>query len=304
MIKSDKIFIHLGLHKTGSTFLQRTFFPYYQKESGFISLRRKRALSDFNQYILRENDLTYSKEKAFELLSKKISIKKLNTEKLTLSEEQFSGSPWNNAKDRKRNFDRLIELFPNANFILVVRNEQDLVQSLYKEYIKKGGTASGKNFLSAKQPDLEFSRGTYLDYYTYYKYILSHLSLSNKLLVLLYEDFKINPIKFLSELSEFIGFEIDPTAKMFQKIDNKSLVGVQVNLLRFVNRFSSSFRQPYLLVPQSFFFVAKKIILKLPAKKKFNISEDLVNEFCKRFKKNNYQLTSIKHSKRDNCNDT
>lgn len=287
MIVSENIIIHLGLHKTGSTYLQRIVFPQNAAQLGFLSVRRKKELSDFGQYLLRENDITYSSKKAYALLTKDNLFKVTSDTRLLLSDEQFSGSPWNSAKDRKRNFDRLHELFPNAGYVLVLRNQEVLTQSLYLEYIKKGGTAHWSDFLTYKGNDLDFSRGSYMQFYEYCEYVVSQIG-GDRLKVLYYEELQENAAQFFSKMEAFIGEKIE--IKATSETKNPSIGGIHAKRLRFFNRILSSDRQPFMLLPKRWWYVLQKRLIAKKTKEKFIIPERAVKEFCASYKENNIRL--------------
>lgn len=287
VVHSNHIIIHLGLHKTGSTYLQRVVFPENAAALGFFSVRRKNQLSDFGKYLLRENDISYSKEKAFSLLSKNKLFEISDTLRLLLSEEQFAGSPWNSAKDRKRNFDRLHQLFPNAKYILVLRDQEELTQSLYLEYIKKGGTAYWKDFLNYKGNELDFSRGFYLQYAEYYNYITSIVG-EERLKILYYKELQQQPKEFFRKMEDFVGKPIVVTDA--NEIRNPSIEGSNAWILRFFNRFLSSDRQPFLLLPKSWWHLLQRLLMKRKTSRKFIIPEEAVAAFCEPYKKRNLQL--------------
>src|SRR5690606_3313123 len=117
----------------------KSFYPSHP-QFNYKHLRSPDVLAEFNQYILRENELIYEINEAIRLFNQNISKKTVGNGILTLCEEQFSGFPLQNAFNRKLIFDRLNSLFPNAKYILVLRNQNDFVKSMYAEYLKKGGT--------------------------------------------------------------------------------------------------------------------------------------------------------------------
>jgi len=69
--------------------------------------------------VLNCNDIDFNANHARKIFEKEINAEKINQATLTISDEQFCGSPWNDAKDRARYFDRLNAVFPNAFYIVV-----------------------------------------------------------------------------------------------------------------------------------------------------------------------------------------
>ncbi|WP_299116130.1 sulfotransferase domain-containing protein [uncultured Winogradskyella sp.] len=247
---NNTTYIHLGLHKTGSTFFQKTFYPGFN-EFNYLPLRDMTVLGEFNQYILREHPLTYDVGIARELFFKNLSEEFLADKSITLCEEQLSGLPLQNASNRRLIFDRLHAFFPNAKYILVLRNQRDFIASMYAEYLKKGGMASLNDFLAQKNTQLNFSRGTYLNYYAYYHYI-KELVGEARIKVLYYEKLKTNRSSFLEELQDYFGFKISVSEDILDSKNNVSIKQEKLESLRFYNRIGKTAYHKEHLIPRRF----------------------------------------------------
>ena len=111
-----KIVIHVGLHKTGTSFLQAEIFPKI-KNVNYIGMLR---------------------------YGSKIYEDKLNI----ISDEELSVNPHlppchgNYFDSGQRNViaERLQSIFPNAKIILGIRNKDTWLRSVYSQYVKGGGT--------------------------------------------------------------------------------------------------------------------------------------------------------------------
>ena len=108
-----EIIFHIGLHKTGTTFLQRYVFPKLKNVNLFCTDGRP-----FN------------------------GIEDLEKDKINLiSIENLSGSPFSsNEFTRYTIMEELAKLYPNAKIIVTFRNKNSWLKSLYSQYIKTGGT--------------------------------------------------------------------------------------------------------------------------------------------------------------------
>ncbi len=285
MVNNNKVYIHLGLHKTGSTFFQKKFYPMYS-EFNYKHLRDASTLSEFNQYILRENALTFSLEHAKTLFYKHLSPNETEQGILTLCEEQFSGFPLQDALNRKMIFDRLLAFFPNANFVIVLRNQKDFVKSMYAEYLKKGGTATLKNFLTRKDSTLNFSRGSYLKYFDYYNCIKNRVT-EKKVKVLYYEDLNYNPELFFNELNSFFNLNLSISESILNAKENVSFKSEFFNSVRFYNIIGKTPYGKDHLIPTRF----KNKIIKMHrsfSKKNTELDEQYINQFLDSFEfKNN-----------------
>jgi len=103
----EDVIIHVGLQKTGTTFLQEEIFKK-------MNVRYIRDISFTN--------LCFKRDK-----------------KTIIANETLSGDPYSNKIDRFKVIDNLHKLFPDAKIIVGVRNWRDMMGSLYSQYIRNGG---------------------------------------------------------------------------------------------------------------------------------------------------------------------
>ena len=122
----SKVIIHIGMHKTGTTFLQKVVFPNL-------------------------NNTFYAHNNEFFVPWKKQLYKKADN--MLLSYEGFSGFPWNKFKEKNSwlksfhlNIDQIRKFFPNAIIIIFFRKQGDLLLSIYKQYLQEGGELSINEF--------------------------------------------------------------------------------------------------------------------------------------------------------------
>ncbi|MGM0704242.1 MAG: hypothetical protein ACQEUG_17820 [Pseudomonadota bacterium] len=284
-VELNEVYIHLGLHKTGSTFFQKRYFPIF---NAYKSLRYD--LPSFLEYVLHCNDLYFNDQEALFILRKELKVANHLSKKLIISDEQFSGAPWDNANDRKKIFDRLNLIFPDASYILVLREQEEMVKSLYLEYIKKGGSAKWYQFIGCKKNELSFSRGAYLDYYNYYNYVVQCTS-EERILLLPYEWFCSEPRSFLEKIAQFIDEKQNVVPDNILSLhENKSIKGINAKLLRIVNGLFASDRQPFLLLPKKVHLLSRKWLRKLPQVDSVVIPEKDLKNFCLKYKARNKKL--------------
>jgi hypothetical protein len=131
METTGKVFIHIGLHKTATTYLQYQFFP------AMTGVRYIHGSDFFKQWQSQSGD---------------------RNKKLLLSYEGFSGLAWNRtwllgARNDFHwldsfvfNIESLKLFFPDATLIVFFRRHGDLLVSMYKQYIQEGGVLSLNSF--------------------------------------------------------------------------------------------------------------------------------------------------------------
>ena len=188
-MKKD-IIIHVGLHKTATTFLQKEVFPRL----------------DIDYYL---------NPQIREFLGIKTKGKKI-----LISNEAFSGKPHLspiNSNERMLIANRLHLLFPIAHIIVGVRNKKDWYNSLFRQYSKATATCNKQTF------DNIFDKG-YLDFDSY----INHLkSLFPSVYVYQFETLKEDPKRFVDGICNFIG---EPTPDFTNKVINKSMTKGQLEL--------------------------------------------------------------------------
>lgn len=269
-----EVYVHLGIHKTGSSFLQKEFFPKYEGKLCFLD---RSKLSLFKAYVLTADDFEFDANKAMDFFMHALG-ENSGCERVIMSDEEFYGNPYIASIDRKRNFDRLFEIFGNTlNCVVFLRNQQSLLNSLYNQYVKTGGTASFEKFLSYKKYPLNFNL-TYLIYDRYISYLKNVLG-KDRIKVYLYEDFLQNKLEVLCDLNYFISKSNEDLSVLIDtnKNVNSSLKNGNIPLLRIINKFTSSPKEPFLLLGLNFHKVTRRVFLGLS----FNFS-----------KKRNYVLVS------------
>lgn len=132
MVRSPpKLIIHIGLHKTATTYLQ---YHWFTGLSNVLYIHGNRFFKQWEQQVNRGDD------------------------NLLLSFEGFSGLAWNElwmqgkSNDHrwldsfKSNILSLKQFFPKAHIIILFRHHGDLLLSMYKQYIQAGGVLDLEGF--------------------------------------------------------------------------------------------------------------------------------------------------------------
>ena len=132
-----KAIIHIGYPKAASTWLKSNFFP---------SSKRFRMVeeNDIIDHIIKPNALTFNQDHS------RIFIEKKYRDNIIISESMLSGSlvmTGNNSVYTKEISNRLKSIFPDAQIIIILRNQPEIITSSYLEYIKKGGSYNVNRYL-------------------------------------------------------------------------------------------------------------------------------------------------------------
>ncbi|MCP4316283.1 MAG: sulfotransferase [Hyphomicrobiales bacterium] len=142
--------IHVGLHKTASTYLQKQIFVQ-SKQRTLLTRPYTQYNKAFNQ-LLFADDTLYCKNNLQE------ELKKIGAERLLLSDEAFSGCPIPlHYVNRSLIAHRLADLFPNAEIVLFLRDQRDFCTSHYSSYVKMPyGLNSFEEFMHVPDESYEY----------------------------------------------------------------------------------------------------------------------------------------------------
>jgi len=190
MIQSD-VLLHIGYHKTGTTFLQKRFFPFLA--ANLLIMPDVSYIATSEQY--DPNDF-------IQLLTKQL---KTNIHSLTiLSQETLSGrADGNPIWDPHIIAKRLRHTFPSAKILIVIRNQFDYILSLYAFRVVRRGLEhrSLDQFLQLNHAQLRQKL-------QYDRLIGDYVRLFGReqVLVLPFEQLAANSFRFVTSLLNFIGY--------------------------------------------------------------------------------------------------
>ena len=242
-----EIIIHIGLPKTGTTFLQKKIFPFIQ---GVFTKNYEEVRDDNLENpiacLLTSSFVNFSEQEMAEFKHKWDEYLELQSEsKIFLSSEAFMyGNSWSYKKEvHEKIFNTLKDFFPNAKIFLVVRRQETWMDSIYnhchRTYWPKFKTIN--EFFGYK--DESFTSETKninvknLDWYKLVKYLEELFSKEN-LFILPYEMFKENPDEFLRKFYEHYNIEL-----YFPKIDEQKINSKDKFHQLFLYRLYSYFRE-------------------------------------------------------------
>jgi hypothetical protein len=225
-----KTVLHIGLPKTGTTFLQQKVFSSMEHE-GLL----------YNPNPLMKIIKKYFDNKV-DILKVKIELGKLNANTLFLSEEGFSVQGY--SFEYGENLLKLKSIFPDASIILFFRYQPDWLLSMYKQSIHQQNPQTINEFLNYKNDSNTFgSEELFCDN----RYESVSLSGQNNLPRM--NIHSINYAKMIQEYMDAFGennvhiffYEHLKIRKNTTLIDIYSLLGIQHAFNR-NNRYSTHYR--------------------------------------------------------------
>lgn len=197
--------IHIGLHKTGTTWLQAGFFR--REEAGYHDLTRRLGVPKALDLLVRTPDLEFDAPRVAAEFTPDITYADENSLVPVLSHERLSGYPPGGSIDRTLIARRLAETFETPRVLLVIREQRSHLDSMYGQYIADGGHLSLNRFLRGHAPFLgrkhEFHLGIFrFDILiSFYREVFG----DKNLLVLPLEQMKVDPLGFTQRVATFAG---------------------------------------------------------------------------------------------------
>ncbi len=287
-----KTIIHIGMPRTASTFLQREFFP---KIEGFTFLG-----VETTHYSAAFQRLLYQDDSLFDETEFEKTAAEIRSQNAILSNELFVGqSIYLNSTNRSRTARRLQQFFPNSEIVLMLRYQVSLLQSLYSIGIYSGYKCSPEEFIrfsdtpSTPENPLypTFAEAENTESYKYAALIDLYQSLFTKVHVLLFEDFKSDPMAFAERLCTKLNFEKVEIYRAKVRV-NKSLSSRQIKLTRTLNRFEPLINRGRF--GRWLFGVKRRFIEhKMGGKKGFAFSPELTEKLVNTYRDDNRKLGEI-----------
>ena len=137
------LLVHIGLHRTGSTWIQRSFLPCDETGIGDAWPDRE----DLGRRLIMAGKHSYSKTAILEELQDRCNRVREKGFIPALSHERFSGNPNSGAIDMPLIAERLQDLIPDAKILLVLRDQQSALESIWCQAVRIGLYCSAKDYL-------------------------------------------------------------------------------------------------------------------------------------------------------------
>ena len=164
-----------------------------------------------------------------------------------VSAERLSGHPFSGGYDSYKIAERINKCFPQARIVCVIRNQVDMLSSVYKQLVKEGylGTCTAL-FKSSQWKGVAFSKCMY-EYDLLIKKYYSLFSKEN-VLILLHELLQEDVKSFIRDLAFFIGVDSNFTPSNLNKAVNVGRTVKGIATQRFLNHFRKSELNPFPLI--------------------------------------------------------
>lgn len=233
------VLLHVGFHKTGSTWLQNHLFAD-PRRFAMPATPRHRLVED----LVVPDPLAFDPAGAAAAYAAPLADAHAAGLTLVLSHERLSGYPSSGGRDRVTIAERLAAAFPQARVLIVIREQRALIGSMYRQHITDGGVESLGRFLDTPEPSLCRKPSFTTDFYAFDRLVALYHRLfgEDRVLVLPVEHLARDPQGFADAIARLCGgpaLPIVPAARANQRRPlMMQLVQRPLNLLFYHNELS------------------------------------------------------------------
>ena len=230
-----QLVIHIGLHKTGTTWLQRRVFC--DAKMGFISTANGQS-NEATDAFITVDPLAFDAERArarFEPMLEEARAKNLVP---VISQERLSSDPSFGGYYFTEVLDRLVGTFGDFKLLLTIREQRGMLLALYRQAIRSGGTHSLTQMIGTGNEPVGW-KSTIRPEYLMYDRMIEHLRArlgEERVCVLPLELMRSDPKDYMDRLLAFTG--ADATIEPSMESENAGLSPLATRLSTLTNRFS------------------------------------------------------------------
>lgn len=198
-IPRQTVVLHVGYHKTGSSWLQTAVFPLL--EHATLVMNSEVVIDE----IVGVDPFRFDAQRA----RSRILASRAPGRVVVVSMERLSGHPDSGGFDAKLIADRLGEVFPEGRALIVIRRQEEMIPAVYGEYVRTGGVESLKRYLrpvrgAHRNPRFDRRHLEYDRLVAHYQSLLGR----ERVCVLAYEQLRTDPMRFAHEVAAFCDLEL------------------------------------------------------------------------------------------------
>jgi Sulfotransferase family len=226
--------LHVGYHKTASTWLQQMVLRRAEFGCSLVA-----DVPRVNDLVVHWNALDWNAADTRAALEPEFAAATARGLVPVVSSERMSGSPHTGGYDTRTIADRLHEAWPDANVLVVVREQKAIVRSVYLQYIRQGGVLPLGAYLDP--PRALYSVPSFdprcFDYHRFVSYYRERFG-AERVHVVPYERFRVDPPGFVTAVLAAAGIQstFDPAALPYGRQLNPSLTAASAAVRRQLNR--------------------------------------------------------------------
>jgi hypothetical protein len=230
-----KTFLHVGFPKTGTTTLDAQVFPRLSGVRYLGTLQREQPLRRlFEVDLLSKDRLEYDAPAVHQELWTAIRQACGDDPRPLLFSNHSLTFTWTNHIDRLTVAERLRELFDDAEILIVVRHQIEMLESMYRHLLTNGVYLSFPTFLKGLEREFHRSPLPQLKFCEVVR-MYERMFGDKRVHVYCYEDFAQRPDAFFRQL--FAVLQVNEAVPQ-HTVENVSLGAAALAFKRLVNRWA------------------------------------------------------------------
>ncbi len=245
---SKRIVLHVGLHKTATTFLQERVFPHLPGVAFVHPLHYPRPddgpIERFMLELFFRNAACIDVERHRRAIDAWLAG--VAQDCVLISSEAIVGWPIENHMNLANNAALLHAMFPSAQVVLVVRRQDKWVESAYAQLLKAGFSTTLERYVNWNADEAAFERynvGLYkgpnldardLDWDAFDRHYRGRFG-EQRVLTLPFERFADDAPDFLARLYAFLGVDAGPQPDTRERV-NERWTGATARVAKLVNK--------------------------------------------------------------------
>lgn len=182
-----KITLHIGVYKTGSTFIQN-HYRSVKLDNYRIFFKRSEIVDLLVKYLSYPN--TEIKEKILNIIHNESS------KKILITSEEIFGHQYNHFKDCSKRLQLLDELFNQPKYVIFFREPSSIIYSNFLHGLQKSNSLKFENYIYENKSNLfnksylsHFAQGLDYKIYNYNNIFKDYLNIQNRVLFVEFEKF-------------------------------------------------------------------------------------------------------------------
>lgn len=201
------LYLHIGTHKTATTFMQRHVFPKFE---GVEYLR----WTNIDRFLRLEEGRKY-----------------------LASNERLAGRLWSSPMQIEQSLKRLSEMFPDAQLLMSFRRHDGFIVSSYKELIHQGGILRFDEYF-----DIDNDSGFMKREQFFYRFRIELVKkyFGRMPFVFLFDEIRNNFKNLLHDIGAFMHVRPLDVKDIKMKVSNKGGSFYAIKILRWINQFDKS----------------------------------------------------------------
>jgi hypothetical protein len=233
---SDRVLLHVGYHKTATTWFQSQLFA--RADLGFSALSARGLV---HRALCIPHALAGDGGEAIRRVVAEANEATARGLQFVISHERLSGYPASGGYDAGLLAERLKRHFPNARVFCLFREQRAMILSAWRQQVVDGGGLSLGHFIDPPEPDIRRMPSFDPAMYRYTRLLERNRALygAENVLFRPYEEFRARPEAVLAGLAALLRSEpmraAAPGLASGMTTTNPSLTAPVLHLQRFLN---------------------------------------------------------------------